>query len=1269
MTAASGTPTSSDETRGGRRRRPTHDTGLVDPTLPAERIGARPRRPAEHGPTPGAEARATDRVTVDAVAELVTARTGVVLAAYKRSTLNRRIKRRMALQRCDRIAAYYALLQRSPREVEQLLKDVFVSATSFCRDPAAFAALKEVLRELIEEREASGALRIWVPGCGSGEEAYSIAILIADILGDRLKQRSVEIFATDIDDGALQHGRRGIYADSAIRDVPEAYRTRYFVRSVGITEVASFIRHMVVFGRQDVLKDPPFSRLDLISCRNLVRYLDPAVHERLFALFHHVLPPNGFLMLGMSEAPPDNDLFEPIDPENKIYARRSVVRPVAPTFPVYRHAASFDPPLGWPERRRAEPGAKEVLQAPRPASSDDITAIRLIEVEEQLATARRTLRMTVNELEITRRELISLNKKLESANEELQSANEELQSSNEQLRASNEELQSTNEELIEANDELEVQGRRLRVALADFANILRSVGLPMLVIDDRLMIKHYTAEAEELFALQQVDVGQSVARVPRLVELPTIQKLFADVIHQGEVVTTNLADKYDNVYVIRIVPYRTDDKVGGAIISFVDITGLERAKRDLQRQSEWLDTVTNSVPALIGYLDHDMKLRFANRTFEEYYGAGIAGWSLKELLGEREFLRARPHLEEAVREARPTWFEALVETPNHAERAFMIGLVPDRRADGTIAGFFKLAVDITARKQAERALAESEERYRQLVMHAPDAILTHAEGRITFVNPAAAFLFAADSPDQLVGLPLLDLMEPWSRETIETRSAEAEPEAFRISGERWRCRRQDGELVDVEVASIPHDTEGGSRAQLIMRNITERVRVEERMRYLAHHDALTGLPNRAYFHARLIDALAVARRRHDRVALHLLDLDHFKEVNDAHGHDIGDALLKDVAGQLQSCVRQTDTVARLGGDEFAVVQTALANAEDATVLAQKLIDAVDRRCAGFSEGRAIGVTIGIAVFPDDDDDPDQLLRKADIALYRAKDDGRNRYLFFIDQFNEITQDRRRLLAALPAARQRSELDTYYQPILQLDDNRVVALEALLRWRHPRRGRLDAERFIDIAESAGHLREITQWQLRQVCAQVQEWRAAGLPELRVAINLSLSQLRSGSLSAQVLSILREFEIEPARFEFELTEHAAVQPGAREAARALQELHDLGAMIALDDFGTGQSSLMLLKRLPVDRLKIDRSFVSGINLNPNDNAIVRAIVQLALSLRLGVTAEGVERLEQLEFLRHAACPEAQGYLVASPIPGKEVIALLGADGRIPLQGMVR
>lgn len=317
----------------------------------------------------------------------------------------------------------------------------------------------------------------------------------------------------------------------------------------------------------------------------------------------------------------------------------------------------------------------------------------------------------------------------------------------------------------------------------------------------------------------------------------------------------------------------------------------------------------------------------------------------------------------------------------------------------------------------------------------------------------------------------------------------------------------------------------------------------------------------------------------------------------------------------------------------------------------------------------IGVTIGIAVFPDDDDDPDQLLRKADIALYRAKEEGRNRYLVFIDRFNESTQDRRRLLAALPAARRRREFETYYQPILQLDDNRVVAMEALLRWRHPRRGRLDAERFIDIAESAGHIREITQWQLRQVCAQLQEWRAAGLPEFRIAINLSLSQLRSGSLSGQVQSVLREFEIDPARFEFELTEHAAVQPGASDITEALQELHGLGAMIALDDFGTGQSSLMLLKRLPVDRLKIDRSFVGGINVNAHDSAIVRAIVELGQSLQLGVTAEGVERLEQLDFLRHAGCSEAQGYFVASPMPGDQVIEMLGADARMPLQGMMR
>ena len=1146
------------------------ETELADLILPAELIGPALQSLTVRLGTAGENGPRAGKITLDGIVRLLSARTGIAFTAYKRATLHRRIKRRMAMHRCGQPDAYHALLLRSPDEVDQLFKDALVSVTSFFRDPGAFGALIGAVRRLAAERRPDEPLRIWVPGCATGEEAYSVAIAIAEVLGDGLQRRNVQIFATDVDETSLQRARRGVYPTAVLESVPPAYRERYFRHSANTAEVARSIRGLLRFARHDLLRDPPFSRLDLISCRNLLIYLGAPLQQRLMAIFHHMLRPGGVLFLGAPEEALDDGRFEPVDRVSRIYLRRPGAASGRPVVPAYRPATSVSrrcaaarpqsPPLrpedalrrhlariyapsavlindrfeilqihgdvrkflalqqdnpgldilslaerpirhelravihravaerapvrAGPvrftsngERRRVVISARPLdldtganatvvtfeVPPPSDAAAGGATANESSKlVEDQLNAVREAFEVTIEELEAANQELQSLNDELHAANEELQIANEELQTSNETL-------QSANEQLMTVNEEIRAKGELLRNALADVANVLKSVGLPMLVLSNDLTIQHYTKEANEIFALRPTDVGQRVAGVPRFCELPDLEELLTGVIASNQALTMSVPGA-DKVYVLRAVPYHTNGKPTGAILSFVDVTPLERAKRDLQRQSEWLGSVTNSVPALIGYVDWDMKLRFANKAFEDYYGRDIVGRSIDELIGARQQLEARPHVERTLREARTTWFELTVVTPDHGERALMIGLVPDRR-EGAVAGFFLLVVDITMRKQTERALAESEERYRQLVEHAPDAILTHAEGGITFANPATAALFGAESADQLIGLPISELIEPEFHSLFEARPINGQVRAATVRCEPVRCRRLDGEPVDVELASIPHLRDGRPGAQVILRNITERVRVEERMRHLAHHDALTDLPNRTYFQERLRDALALARRRHDRVALHLLDLDYFKEINDSQGHDIGDALLKEIARHLKNSVRATDTVARLGGDEFAVIQTGVDDAEDATVLAQKLIDAVDQRRSGFSQERPVGVTIGIALFPDDDDDPEQLLRKADIALYRAKDEGRHRYLFFIEQFNERTQDRRRLLAALPAALRRSEFETHYQPILRLESNEVVAVEALLRWRHPRRGRLDAERFVDIAKLSGQMRAL------------------------------------------------------------------------------------------------------------------------------------------------------------------------------------------------------
>jgi diguanylate cyclase (GGDEF)-like protein len=420
--------------------------------------------------------------------------------------------------------------------------------------------------------------------------------------------------------------------------------------------------------------------------------------------------------------------------------------------------------------------------------------------------------------------------------------------------------------------------------------------------------------------------------------------------------------------------------------------------------------------------------------------------------------------------------------------------------------------------------------------------------------------------------------------------------------------------------------------------------------HLAHHDALTKLPNRVLFHECLEQALGHARRGR-LLALHFLDLDQFKAVNDTLGHPVGDRLLQAVTMRLQSCLRETDTFARLGGDEFAILETTIELPLDATRLAERIIRALANPFEVDGHHIVIGVSIGIAFAPQDGLDADNLLKCADLALYRAKSDGRGVYRLFHAEMDAQMQVRRAIELDLQHALPAGQLELFYQPLIDLESRQIAGFEALLRWRHPTKGLVSPAEFIPIAEETGLIVPIGEWVLRQACAAAADWP----DKLKVAVNLSAVQFRSRNLMADVVAALSESGLAASRLELEITETVMLHDTDSILA-TLRQFQELGIHIAMDDFGTGYSSLSYLRRFPFDRIKIDQSFVRELDKQPGCMAIVRAVASLGKDLGIAITAEGVETPQQLDTLEKEGCTEIQGYLFSRPVPGDRVIDLL-------------
>lgn len=543
------------------------------------------------------------------------------------------------------------------------------------------------------------------------------------------------------------------------------------------------------------------------------------------------------------------------------------------------------------------------------------------------------------------------------------------------------------------------------------------------------------------------------------------------------------------------------------------------------------------------------------------------------------------------------------------------------------------------------------------------AFMESAHDLIFHCDPAGEFLYVNPAWENALGYGIDDLAGKTILDFVDDTSKYRCMDEFRRALRGEEVSTLEGDLISrygihvMVEGSFSCTFENGQPVSMwgICRDITARKEAQEQLHHMAHHDMLTDLPNRLTFADRLTQSKALAKRQKRLLALLFLDLDRFKIVNDTLGHAVGDMMLQEIANRLQGCVREIDTVSRFGGDEFVILLVNPNSIADIERLSQQIQKKLGQPMIIDGNELFITTSIGVSIFPNDEQSSDGLIKKADIAMYQAKANGRNNCQFYCSDMDMHAQRRLVLETGLRKALEKEEFYLLYQPKVTLQDNRITALEALLRWQHPTLGLIPPNDFISLAEESGLIVQLGEWVLRQACNQFITWQKEGLPPIRIAVNLSGFQLERKDFVERVKCILEEIGVEGQYLEFEITETVIMQ-NPEFAVKILNQLRDMGIHISIDDFGTGYSSLAHLKRFSVNTLKIDKSFVNDVDLNSTDAAIATAIIAMGKSLNLSVIAEGVETKGQLEFLKKEKCHEMQGFLFSKPLPADKIGELL-------------
>jgi diguanylate cyclase (GGDEF)-like protein/PAS domain S-box-containing protein len=795
----------------------------------------------------------------------------------------------------------------------------------------------------------------------------------------------------------------------------------------------------------------------------------------------------------------------------------------------------------------------------------------------------------------------------------------------------------------DAHEELKRSRERMNL-------MLESIGDAFFAVDRDWRITYANGKAASFVGVELHDaLGKPLLEVAPALAGTALLDQYREAMDSGQTATMEVYWEPSDTWIETRV-YPTAD---GLSVYFHDITEKRLAQETVRKSEQRFRNLFQQAGDSILIADGELRVVAANGRACAHFGyteEELLGLSVREIDSNFSY---PPSLLETLRQGQT---QLLRITKRRKDGSTFPAEVHVSRFEEGGQEFFQAIIrDLTEREETERQLRESEQRFREVIEMTPAGyVLASADGRILDVNPALCCL-TGHAREALVGASLALLFDVFPWESLE----HAEGGHAKVHGVEAVLRHAGGHQLHVLFNGSVQRDAGGALATVtgLMTDITGRKQAESRLHTLATHDTLTGLPNRSLLHERLQRALDACAKGAS-VAVMFLDLDRFKEVNDSFGHELGDVLLCEVAARLRKVLRPQDVVARLGGDEFVVV-AACSGAGDAreaaAAIAAKLLEVLTLPVRVGAQDVFVGASIGISMFPEDAGTKELLFQTADTAMYRAKAAGRNRCRFFEAEMTVAARARMALELSLRPALARSEFELHYQPRIDLRTMQLVGLEALIRWNHPEQGRVPPQQFIGIAEDTGLIVPIGRWVLREACRQTRRLIDEFGRPVRVSVNVSARQLAHPGFVEEVRAALDFAGLHPSSLELELTESALIEDLERTAAM-LAELQALGLKLAVDDFGTGYSGLAYLRRLPIDVLKLDRSFVLGDDGRIGAFEFVKAFVDMAHALQMSVVAEGVETAEVLDFLRAARCDEAQGYLLGRPLPLDEVRALL-------------